>query len=52
MDFIICRPIYSLKDEDVMLILDQNDIFYGPNIVYISMWFLQLRAWIFQLPGC
>ena len=30
--------------------LGQNCIFYAPNEVYFSMWFIQLTAGIFEMP--
>ena len=36
-----------MKCEDTMLILGAN---YTPNVVIFSMWFLQLRACIFEMP--
>ena len=33
-----------MKYEDGMLILGQNDIFCGHNVVNFSMWFLQLTV--------
>ena len=40
--------IKIMKYEDGLLILDQNDIFFGHNVVDLWIWFLQLRAWIFN----
>ena len=36
--------IEMIKYEDGMLILGQNDIFCGHNVVNFSVWFLQLTA--------
>ena len=33
-----------MKYEDEMLILGQNDIFFGDNVVNFSVWFLQLTV--------
>ena len=39
-----------MKYEDTILILGTNYIFYAPNVVNCSMWFLQLTACIFETP--
>ena len=41
-----------VKCEDEMLILGQNYIFWGHNVIHFSTWFLQQTILSFEMPGC
>ena len=41
-----------LKYENQKLILGQIFTFCAPNVVNLSVWFIQLTAWIFENIGC